>query len=148
VLGVRRTRRSLAHEEYANYVVVCGVDDKGRPMRSTCFDAASLHDPQSARYVGWRKMDVTTVAGATTREAVNQLAMERLEELSGRPEHALVVTPLLPEVRVGQVMRIHGGEAVGVDGELYRVEAVRHRVRRRPREVAVTTVEGRWLGSE
>jgi len=146
VLGIRRTRRSLAPEEYANYVVVCGVDAEGRPMRATAFDAASLYDPTSDRYVGWRKMDVTTVPGYMTPDAVQRLAMDRLEELSTRPEHVVVVTPLLPEVRIGQVMRIHGGEAVGVAGELYRVQAVRHEVRRRPEEVAVTTVEGKWLG--
>jgi len=148
VLAIRRTRRSLAPEEYSNYVVVCGVDADGRPVRATAFDAASLHDPASERYVGWRKMDVTTAPGYMTPDAVNRLAMERLQELSVKPEHVVVVTPLLPEVRIGHVMRIHGGETVGVAGELYRVQTVRHEVRRRPHEVAVTTVEGRWLGEE
>ena len=146
VLDLRRTRRSLAPEEYANYVVVCGVDEDGRPVRATAFDAASLYDPQSERYVGWRKMDVTTAPGYMTPAEVNRLALDRLQELGTRPEHVTVVTPLLPEVRIGQVMRIHGGETVGVAGELYRVQAVRHEVRRRPHEVAVTTLEGRWLG--
>lgn len=148
VLALRRTRRSLAPEEYANYVVVCGVDAEGLPIRATAFDAASLYDPTSERYVGWRKMDVTTVPGYMTAEQVNRLAMDRLAELGPRPEHVVVVTPLLPEVRLGQVMRINGGETVGVAGELYRVQAVRHEVRRRPHEVAVTTVEGRWLGED
>ena len=121
-------------------------DEDGRPLRATAFDAASLYDPQSERYVGWRKMDVTTAPGYMTPAEVNRLALDRLQELGTRPEHVTVVTPLLPEVRIGQVMRIHGGETVGVAGELYRVQAVRHEVRRRPHEVAVTTLEGRWLG--
>lgn len=146
ILALRRDQKSLAPEEYANYVVVCGVDDTGRPMRATAFDAASLYDPTSERYVGWRKMDVTTVPGYVTPEAVNRLALERLQELGTKPEHVLVVTPLLPEVRVGQVMRINGGETAGVAGEVYRVEAVRHEVQRRPHEVAVTEIEGKWMG--
>jgi hypothetical protein len=146
VLALRRTRRSLAPEEYSNYVVVCGVDEDGRPLRATAFDAASLYDPASDRYVGWRKMDVTTVLGYTTADAVQRLATERLQELSAKPEHVMVVTPLLPEVRIGQVIRIHGGETAGVTGELYRVQAVRHEVRRRPRQVATTTIEGRVMG--
>jgi len=148
ILGLRRTRRSLTSEDYANYVVVCGIDAQGRPLRATAFDAASLYDPQSDRYVGWRKMDVAVVPGAVTLEAVHRLALTRLAELGTRPEYITLWTPLLPQARLGDVMRIVGGENVGAAAQLYRIEAVAHEVRRRPQEIALTRLEGRWLGAE
>ncbi|MEN6641978.1 MAG: hypothetical protein ABFE08_05990 [Armatimonadia bacterium] len=146
VLDLRRTRKSLAPEEYANYVVVSGMDEAGRPVKAVTFDAASLYDAASEQYVGWRKMEVVTLPGRSSQEAVNRIAAERLAELSARPEHVRMVTPLLPEARVGQVLRISGGEKMGVNGQCYRIEAVRHQVERRQDEVATTVVEAKWLG--
>jgi len=146
VLELRRRRKTLGTEDYANYVAVSGVDAEGRPVSAVTFDPASLYDPEAEQFVGWRKMDVWQLRGYTTQDTVNRLAQERLSELSGRPEHVVVVTPLLPEARVGQVLRVNGGETVGVDDQKYRIEAVRHRVERRPEAVATTTLEARWLG--
>lgn len=146
VLELRRRRKTLGGEEYANYVAVSGVDAEGRPVSATVFDAASLYDPQAEQFVGWRKMEVWKLRGYATQEAVNRLAQERLNELSGRPEHVTIVTPLLPEARIGQVLRVNGGETVGVNGQQYRIERVRHRVERQPERMATTTLEAKWVG--
>jgi hypothetical protein len=148
VLGLRRTRQSLGADEFANYVVVCGVGADGQPVRAVNYDAASLYDPQSERYVGWRKMDVWTLPGLVGEAAVNRLAVERLGQLGKTPEQVVVATPLLAEARVGQVLRIKGGETTGTSGQLYRITGLKHRVTRRPEQVAVTVLEARWLGSE
>lgn len=145
VLELQRTRKTVGGD-YANYVVVSGADEEGRPVQAVAFDAASLYDPTSDRYVGWRKMDVWNLPGYVTPQAANRLALERLQELAARPEHVVVVTPLLPEARVGQVLQINGGETVGVSGHKYRIEAVRHRLERAVETVAVTVIEGKWLG--
>jgi hypothetical protein len=139
-------RKSLGTEDYANYVVVSGADSEGRPVRAVTFDAASLYDPQSAEFVGWRKMDVWDLKGYVSQDEVNRLAQDRLNELSGRPEHVVVVTPLLGEARIGQVVQINGGETVGANGQQYRIETVRHRVERRAEAIATTTLWARWLG--
>lgn len=148
ILGLRRTRQSLGADEFANYVVVCGVGADGRPVRAVTYDAASLYDPQAERYVGWRKMDVWTLPGLVGEAAVNRLAVERLGQLGKTPEQVVVATPLLAEARVGQVLRIAGGETTGASGHLYRITGLKHRVTRRPEQVAVTVLEARWLGSE
>lgn len=146
VLDLRRTRKTLGTEEYANYVAVSGIDGEGRPVQAVTSDPASLYDPASEQYVGWRKMEVWELHGYSTQDEVNRLAQERLNELSARPEHVVMVTPLLPEARIGQVLRINGGETLGVNAQRYRIEAVRHRVERHPEVMATTTLEARWLG--
>ena len=148
MLDLRRTRRSLWTDDYANCVVVCGMGADGRPVRAISYDAASLFDPSSDRYVGWRKMDVWTLRGCVGQDTVNRLATERLQELSPRPEHVALVTPLLPEAGIGQVLRINGGETVGAAGQRYRITAVRHVVERQPAQIATTTIEARWIGGE
>jgi hypothetical protein len=58
ILDLRRTRKTLGTEEFANYVVVRGADTEGHPVEAVKFEAASLYAPQAADFVGWRKMDV------------------------------------------------------------------------------------------
>lgn len=146
ILDLRRTRKTLGTEEFANYVVVRGAQEDGQPVETVTFEAASLYDPQAESFVGWRKMDVWELRGYTTQQEVNRLAAERLNELTKRPEYVQIVTPLLPEARVGQVLRINGGETVGANGRQYRIETVRHQVERRPEALATTVLEARWLG--
>jgi hypothetical protein len=146
ILGLQRHRQSLHSDHFANYVVVCGVGPDGRPLRAVTYEPDSLLNPESEVFVGWRKMDVWRLRGYVSEEAVNRLAAERLRELSARPEHILVVTPLLPEAKLGEIMQINGGETEGADGQLYRVTGVSHEVERRPHQVAVTTLQGRWIG--
>ena len=148
ILELRRHRRSLGAEEYANYVVVCGTGADGLPVRAVVYDAASVSDPTSDRFVGWRKMDVWTLPGLVGQATVNRLAAERLTQLSPRPERILLATPLLPEARLGQVVRISGGETVGAARQLYRISGVRHEVSRHPEQVAATVIEAWWLGSD
>lgn len=147
VLELRRERRSLGSEDYANWVVVCGLGSDGAPVRAVLYDAASVSDPSCERFVGWRKMDVWTLPGMVGQDTVNRLAAERLAQLSPRPEHVVVVTPLLPEAEPGQVIRVSGGERVGVTRQLYRISGVRHQVVRDPERLAVTVLEAWWLGS-
>ncbi len=148
VLRIRRPRLSLsAMRDFANYVVVSGVGSDGRPVAATAFDPASLYDPASDRYVGWRKMHVEALESHISQDLVNRLCQDRFAELSQRPEHIEVLTPLLPEVQIGQVIAVRGGESVGADGSIYRVSAVRHRLDRRessPR-MAVTRIRARWI---
>lgn len=148
VLDLRRTRQSLGSEEFANTVIVSGTEANGRPLRAVGYDTASLYDTASDRYVGWRKMDVWALPGHNDAATVNRLVSERLAQLAPRPEHVLVATPLLPQAQIGQVVRIHGGEAAGVEDQVYRITSVRHEVTRRPEQVAVTVLEARWIGSE
>lgn len=146
ILDLRRTRKTLGAEEFANYVVVRGADAEGQLVEAVTFEAASLYDPKAESFVGWRKMDVWELRGYTSQQEVNRLAAERLNELGQRPEYVQLVTPLLAEARVGQVLRINGGEMIGANGHKYRIETVRHHVERPPEMVATTTLEARWLG--
>jgi hypothetical protein len=148
VLQIRRPRRSLsALREFANYVVVSGLGDGAESVGARAYDAASLYDPASDRYVGWRKMHVEALESYVSQEMVNRLCQERFADLSRRPEHIEVFTPLLPEVRIGEVIEVNGGESVGAGGKLYRVSSVRHRLDRREEdaEAAVTRITARWL---
>lgn len=150
IMQIRRPRLSLsAVRDFANYVVIAGLGGDGEPIRASAWDAASLYDPQSDRYVGWRKMHVEALERYISQEVVDRLCQERFAELSQRPEHIEVFTPLLPEVRIGQVVQVSGGESVGADGRLYRVTAVRHRLDRRREDAgaAVTRITARWLAT-
>lgn len=146
VVALARPRRSLSERDYVNYVAVCGVDAQGRPIRATAYDPASLYDAQSDRFVGWRKMEVAALRGYTTQAETNRLAQELLAERSRRPECLSLVTPLEPGMRIGQVLEVHGGEQVGAGGQVYRIVALRHRLERKPKRVAVTWVKAKWVG--
>ncbi|MFP4250211.1 MAG: hypothetical protein ACLFU7_11170 [Armatimonadota bacterium] len=151
VLQIRRSRRSLSSErEFANCVVVRGRGEDGRPVEAAACDAASLYDVSSERYVGWRKMHVEALERYISQETVERLCADRFAELSRRPEHIDVFTPLLPEMRIGNVVEVSGGESVGAEGRLYRVTAVRHRLDRRRDDAggAVTRITARWLADE
>jgi len=126
--------------------MVCGVGPGGIPVAATAYDAASLYDPSSDRYVGWRKMHVEALESYTSQEMVNRLCQERLAELSRRPEYIEIVTPLMPELRVGQVVAVRGGERLQADGQKYRITAVQHILRKTEPNRAITTVMARWLG--
>ncbi|MGC9318678.1 MAG: hypothetical protein ACP5KN_11675 [Armatimonadota bacterium] len=150
ILRIRRPRLSLsAAREFANYVMVSGVGPDGMPIAAVAYDAASLYDPGSDRYVGWRKMHVEALEAYISQELVNRLCQDRFAELSQRPEHIEIITPLLAEVRIGQVIAVRGGESVGAEEKTYRVAAVRHMVDRRRKDAgaAVTRIEARWIGS-
>lgn len=149
ILRLRRPRLTLsAQRDYANYVMVTGVGADGRPVSATACDEASLYDATSDRYVGWRKMHVESDVGCMTQEEAERLCADRFAELSGRPEHIEIVTPLLPEVRIGQVISVAGGESVGADGQRYRVTAVRHWMDRRrcSADAAATKIRAKWVG--
>lgn len=146
ILRLHRHRQSLHSEHFANYVVVCGVGPDGRPLQAVTYEPESLLEPTSEVFVGWRKMDIWRLAGYVSPEAMNRLATERLRELSARPEHVLVVTPLLAEARLGEIISVQGGETEGAAGQLYRITGISHEVERRPHQVAVTTLQGRWIG--
>jgi len=149
ILRIARSRRTLSAREFANYVVVSGLGADGQPVAAVAYDAASLYDPGSDRYVGWRKMHVEALESYTSQELVNRLCQDRFAELSQRPEHIRVITPLLPEVHIGQVVAVKGGETVGASEQKYRVTAVRHRIDRRRRDAGagVTMVTARWLAA-
>ncbi|MGD9495686.1 MAG: hypothetical protein AB7Y46_05185 [Armatimonadota bacterium] len=148
VLRLVRPRRSLSAAEFANYVMVAGLGEDGRPVAAVLCDPASLYDPDCDRYVGWRKMHVEALEAYTSQAEVNRLCQELFAELSTRPEHIEVVTPLLPQVRIGQVVAIRGGEGAGAADQAYRVSGVRHRIDRRRGDAraALTVITARWLG--
>lgn len=150
ILRLSRPRRTLSAEEYANYVMVSGLGADGQPVAAVLQDAEALHDPMSARYVGWRKMRVEALESYTTQAEVNRLCQELLAELGQRPEHIQIVTPLMAQVRIGQVIAVRGGEHAGVSDRKYRVTAVRHRIDRRGRDMsaAVTAIRARWLDDQ
>ncbi|MCD6361599.1 MAG: hypothetical protein J7M38_12150 [Armatimonadetes bacterium] len=148
ILRLSRPRRTLSASDFANFVAVCGIGPSGKPVSATACDTASLYDPTSDRYVGWRKMHVEALESYTSQDLVNRLCQERLAELSQRPEHISIVTPLMPEVRIGQVIAVYGGETAGAADQRYRVTAVKHKVRRARPSIASTTITARWLGSE
>ncbi|MFW5868337.1 MAG: hypothetical protein ACOCX2_11005 [Armatimonadota bacterium] len=151
VLQIRRPRRSLsAARDFANFVVVTGCGEDAESVVATAYDSASLYDPSSDRYVGWRKMHVEALERYISQETVERLCADRFAELSRRPEHIDVFTPLLPEMRIGNVVEVSGGESVGAEGRLYRVTAVRHRLDRRRDDAggAVTRITARWLADE
>lgn len=147
ILRLSRPRRTLSASDFANYVAVCGIGPAGTPVSATAYDTASLYDPESDRYVGWRKMHVEVLESYTTQDLVNRLCQERLAELSRRPEHIHIVTPLMPEIRIGQIIAVHGGEAVGAESQKYRVSAVRHKVQRAQPSAATTALTARWLAA-
>ncbi len=145
ILRLSRLRESLAGADYKNYVMVAGVDAAGRPVRAMAYDAASLYDPTSDRYVGWRKMEVYEIRGVATQAQANRLAAEQLQYLAPEPEHISLLTPLEPGLQIGQVIRIHGGEAAGVAGEQYRLIEVEHHVRKAPHQLAYTALKAKAL---
>ncbi len=149
VLRLDRPRRTLSAQEFANYVMVAGLGGDGQPVAAALYDPASLYDPGSDRYVGWRKMHVEALEGYASQDTVNRLCRELFAELSQRPEHIRIATPLLPEMRIGDVVAVAGGESAGVAGQKYRVTAVRHRLdsRRDDAGAAVTVIEARWIGT-
>jgi hypothetical protein len=146
VLALAKPRLSLSEREFVNCVAVCGVAADGTPLQTMRWDAASLYDPQSDRFVGWRKMDVTALRGLTTPAELNRRAEDLLAARSGRPEYLSLLTPLEPGMRIGQVLAVHGGEQVGVAGQQYRIVALNHRVERQPEAVAVTWVKAKVVG--
>ncbi len=148
VLRLVRPRRTLSSADFANYVVVAGLGDNGQPVAAVLYDPESLYDPASDRYVGWRKMHVEALESYTSQDTVNRLCQELLAELSQRPEHIQIATPLMPQVRIGQVVAVKGGENVGASDQKYRVTGVRHRLDRRRDDTraAVTAISARWLG--
>ncbi len=145
ILRIARPRRTLSSMDFANYVAVCGIGADGRPVQAVSYDPASLYDPASDRYVGWRKMHVEALESYTSQDLVNRLCQERYAELSKRPEHVSIVTPLLPEMRIGHVVIVHGGETVGAAGQKYRITSVRHTVRKGRPSTATTAITARWL---
>lgn len=147
VLELAKPRLSLSERDFVNYVAVCGVGRNGQPIRSVFYDPASLYDPQSDRFVGWRKMEVAALRGYTTQAETNRLAQELFAQRSGRPEYITLLTPLEPEMRIGEVLEVHGGEQVGASGQKYRIVALGHRVERSPQRTAVTWVKAKWLGT-
>jgi len=81
-----------------------------------------------------------------SQDLVNRLCQDRFAELSQRPEHIRIATPLLPAVRIGQVVLVRGGETVGADGQKYRVTSLAHSLRKGRRGRAFTEITARWLG--
>ncbi len=145
ILRLSRPKRTLSARDFANYVAVCGVGPDGRPVEAVTYDPASLYDPTSDRYVGWRKMHVEALESYISQDLVNRLCQDRFAELSQRPEHIRIMTPLLPAVRIGQVVLVRGGETVGADGQKYRVTSLAHSVRKGRRSTATTEITARWL---
>ncbi len=148
ILALRKPRLSLSARDYVNYVAVCGLGKDGRPVRSVVYDPASLYDPNSDQFVGWRKMEVQALPNYTTQAEVNRLAQEIFAERSRRPEFIHVLTPLEPRMTIGQVLAVRGAEQVGAGGQLYRIVALHHKVQRQPDRLAVTSIKARWLGEE
>ncbi len=145
ILKLARPRQTLSSLDFANYVAVCGVGPDGRPVQAVTYDPGSLYDPTSDRYVGWRKMHVEALESYVSQDLVNRLCQERFADLSRRPEHISIVTPLMAEMRVGQVVLVRGGETIGVAGEKYRIASVRHAVRKRKPSTATTAITAQWL---
>ena len=143
ILRLERLAESLATADYRNYIMVAGADAHGRAVRAVACDADSVHEPGSPRYVGWRKMEVYELAGVTGQAEANALAAELLAQLSPSPEHVALITPLEAGLRVGQVLRIHGGERAGVSGAIYRIVRVEHRVQRAPHRLAYSSIQAR-----
>ena len=148
VLSIQKARRSLGKSDFANYVAVCGMGSDGQPVRSTVSDPSSLFDPESDVFVGWRKMEVLALATYTNQAETSRLAQEIHDERGQRPEHVTITMPLEPGVRIGDVVRVNGGETVGAQDQKYRVESVRHDVRREEDAVATTQLVARWLKEE
>lgn len=145
ILRLHRLRETLAGSDYRNYVMVAGRDDSGNPLRSMAYDGASIYDPASDNYVGWRKMEVYEIRGVTTRAEANRLAAEMLDEFQPDPEHVLLITPLHPKLKIADVIEISGGETAGVSGKRYRIRRLHHRVRKTPHYIAYTSIEARAL---
>ena len=148
ILRLSRLRESLATADYRNYVMVAGTDARGRPVRSVAYDAASLYDPDSSRYVGWRKMEVYEIRGVTSQAEANRLAAEQLQYFAPEPEHIVLITPLEARLAVGQVLRVNGGEAAGVSGRKYRIWQVDHRVHKAPRQLAYSAIKAKALAED
>jgi len=145
ILRLSRLRESLAGADYRNYVMVAGLGASGHPVRSVAYDAESLYDPTSTRYVGWRKMEVYEVRGICTQAQANQLAAELMQQLAPEPEHIALVTPLEADLGIGQVLRINGGEMAGVNAGKYRICEVEHRVHKAPHHLAYSTIKAKVL---
>jgi hypothetical protein len=143
ILRLERLAESLATADYRNYIMVAGADAHGRAVRAVACDADSVHEPGSPRYVGWRKMEVYELAGVTGQAEANALAAELLAQLSPSPQHVALITPLEAGLRVGQVLRIHGGERAGVSGAIYRIVRVEHCVQRAPHRLAYSSIQAR-----
>ena len=148
ILAVRKPRLSLSARDYVNYVAVCGLAEDGSPIRSVVYDPASLYDPTSDSFVGWRKMEVRALENYTTQAEANRLAQQIFADRSRRPEFIHILTPLEARMGIGQVLVVRGGEQVGAGGQLYRIVSLQHRLRRAPGEIAITSIKARWLGTE
>jgi hypothetical protein len=147
IVSIEKPRLTLpGRDTFANYVAVAGVDSAGRRVRGIIYDPASVGDPASESFVGWRKMHVEAMDYYTTQAVANQVAAERFAELAHKPEYVGIVTPMRPQMKVGHVVHVNGGEDVGANDQLYRIVAVRHRLTRRPRVAASTEILARWIG--
>jgi len=148
ILSIERPRLTLsAQRRFANYVAVAGLGPDGKGVRGIVWDPESVNDPTSDRFVGWRKMHVEASEYYTSQALANQVATERFNELSNRPEYVEIATPLNRGLKIGQVILVKGAEELGCHNQKYRVLSVRHELGRGPRVRALTRLQGRWIGS-
>jgi hypothetical protein len=141
VLRIERSRRTLFGHEFSNAVSVKGATAAGAPVQAFAMIPDSLYEPNSSRYVGWRKMSVLERLTHASQEDVNRLALEVLRERGREPDVIEVTVALLPELKIGDVVRIHGAEDVGAGDALWRVSAVRHMVKRSATRISQTIFE-------
>lgn len=140
ILHLSRLRESLSSTDHRNYVMVSGIDEQGGEVQSAAYDSSSLFDETSARYVGWRKMEVYEIKGVATQAAANQRASELLQYLSPAPERISIVTPLAPAFQIGHVLRINGAQKAGIDGAQYRICEIEHKVRKAEHRIAYSVL--------
>jgi len=148
ILALRKPRLSLSARDYVNYVAVCGVGKDGQPIRSVIYEPASLYDPTSDEFVGWRKMEVQALPNYTTQAEVNRLAQEIFSKRSRRPEFIYLLTPLEPRVKIGQILVVRGAEQVSATDQAYRIVGLHHTARREQHHPATTSIKARWIGVE
>ncbi len=145
ILSLVSAEHGAAGAASANCVVVEGVDANGDPVRGVAVDADAVYDPASPGYVGWRRMKALDLKGYTTQEDVSRVASELLGEYSDTAGYIIATVSMMPQVRVGQVVEVHGAEESGLDGHRYRVTSVSHHVRSDDDAPATTVIAGRWI---
>ena len=115
---------------YVNRIIAQGKTAEGVTIRlrlqdNKAFGTDGTYD--ATHYVGWRKTEVIDVDGDATWSSLQQALLQKGKAFGERGiEVPDVPIPMNINVRVGQVMKVVGGEWCGADGIKFRVTKCVH----------------------
>ena len=124
VVALQRYTARVDSQDYANYVSVQGRTADGDILTAVAFNQAQIDE------LKWLVPRIETDAALNTQAAVNARAQDLLNELSHKAVFIRGTVLWEPAIRPGRVVRVHGAERLGVDGQKFRIVSVSHSIRR------------------